>query len=241
MKNIKITVLIILCLFGLNVMAGNKNQDPNNDRIEKDKKVLLEGQDDLLFNPNRARVAYEGNQVETASCNLNIRFNLKVKGLTVEFVNKSKGSYTDVEWKFGDGILSHDKESTSHTYEKGGIYYFSILLFNEQTSCTDFFSGKYFLFEPLVTDMPEPKHDIDNVRNIAGKSLIKQTKATANLGMDKAETMETVVEDVKEWETLLDEEEQWTLMNEEMELVEKQCNKDKDKQYENDSLSCCAK
>jgi len=161
----------------MNVLfADDKNINDKNDHDKKSKKVLVEGKDDLLFDPNRSRVAYDKNPVEIEACNLDVRFNMKVKGLTVEFVNKSKGNYTDVEWKFGDGALSQDVGGASHPYDKGGIYYFTILLFDEKTSCTDFFSGKYFLFDQKMMDLPE-NDELDGLKNIVDKKdNIEQTE-----------------------------------------------------------------
>ncbi len=111
-----------------------------------EEEVKIEGVDNMLV--HKAAVAPTYDQfppiLNAEACDLEAKFNLKIKGKTVEFKDRSKGEYTNIEWVFGDGFMSH-QPAVKHTYDKGGLYYFSVTLYNAKTGCVDFFAGNYFL------------------------------------------------------------------------------------------------
>ncbi len=77
-------------------------------------------------------------------CDLDMLFDLTIDGLKVEFKNKAVGKYSNVEWTFGDGAISEDK-NISHTYKRSGIYYFTVMIHDPLTGCIDFIGGNYYL------------------------------------------------------------------------------------------------
>ena len=127
---------------------GDDNKKKKSEATKTHKKVLKEGVDDLLYNPNLFRPTYdESPDVMGQNCKMKARFKMKMKGKTVQFKNTSETAYTHVEWRFGDGTLSHDSFTTEHTYEKGGNYYFSVMIYNVYTGCLDSFTGSYYIFD----------------------------------------------------------------------------------------------
>ncbi|MGB1241894.1 MAG: PKD domain-containing protein [Chitinophagales bacterium] len=77
-------------------------------------------------------------------CDLDMLFDLTIEGLKVEFKNKAVGEYSNVEWTFGDGAMSENK-NISHTYKQSGIYYFTVMIHDPLTGCIDFIGGNYYL------------------------------------------------------------------------------------------------
>ncbi|MFK7908459.1 MAG: PKD domain-containing protein [Chitinophagales bacterium] len=71
-------------------------------------------------------------------------FDLEIEGLTVSFKNKAAGEFSSVEWTFGDGATS-DIKNAAHTYEEGGIYYFTAIISNPETGSIDFVGGNYYV------------------------------------------------------------------------------------------------
>lgn len=111
--------------------------------------TLKEGLDNLLFNKTlRKALPYDEHPpiLDKENCTIDARFNLKVDGLNVAFTNRSKGDFTHTEWIFGDGAMSHLSNAT-HAYDDEGLYVFSVIVYDNNTGCLDFFSGKYYLFD----------------------------------------------------------------------------------------------
>ena len=94
------------------------------------------------------------------SCQLGISFELKTKGLEVVFLNTSQGDFTDIEWNFGDGYGSRS-DYVAHSYDKPGIYRFSVTLYNGETGCIDMLSGSYYLSD-VVKERFISDTDIEN-------------------------------------------------------------------------------
>lgn len=78
------------------------------------------------------------------ACSLDMLFDLSIEGLSVSFKNKAVGEYSNVEWTFGDGTIAESKDIT-HTYQKTGIYYFTVMIHDPSTGCVDFIGGNYYL------------------------------------------------------------------------------------------------
>lgn len=113
---------------------------------KEDTKPLLEGTNGMMY--KKRMLSYDENPLTNPEdCNLNIRFEQAVRGMTVEFVNKSQGNFTDIEWTFGDGIIANDLAGVKHTYKSSGLYYYSITLYNKHTGCVEFFTGNFFIFD----------------------------------------------------------------------------------------------
>ncbi len=80
-----------------------------------------------------------------ANCELTPKFSYKTKGLQVNFDNRSLGDYTDVRWTFGDGTTI-SKEDAEHTFDKEGIYTFTLTIYNNE-GCSETFEGKVYVFD----------------------------------------------------------------------------------------------
>ena len=180
--------------------ANNDGDDDDKKKQQKTdqtaKKVLKEGIDDLLFNPDRFCPTYdESPDITGENCDMKVRFKLKMKGKTVQFKNTSESTYTHVEWRFGDGILSHDTNITQHTYEKGGLYYFSVMVYNAYTGCMDTFLGSYFIFDPhQQMGNVKPQKSIKQAAkySLKNKILVKKEalleKVLADMYVEEADT-----------------------------------------------------
>lgn len=154
MRIFKFFILLVISSFLLiisnNTFANNgtkpKGLDSDKNKKEAKKDTLREGVDNLLYQKRKRDVDINHTVLKDAAlCDLDAKFNLKVQGLSVEFVNRAEGEFTDIEWTFGDGYLSQDILSAQHTYEKEGMYYFSMTVYNALNSCIDVYSGHYFL------------------------------------------------------------------------------------------------
>lgn len=70
----------------------------------------------------------------TSSCAAS--FNQSVSGSTASFTNTSTGSYTNMNWTFGDGS-SGAGSNPSHTYTTSGVYLVCLTISDSSSSCYD--------------------------------------------------------------------------------------------------------
>ena len=86
----------------------------------------------------------DGNDDKNKSCNnLEPQFNYKTQGLTVTFFDKSKGTYQEIVWDFGDGNISKEIHPV-HTYLAEGTYKFTQTIISEE-GCSKTFSGEVYV------------------------------------------------------------------------------------------------
>ncbi|MGB1205646.1 MAG: PKD domain-containing protein [Chitinophagales bacterium] len=76
-------------------------------------------------------------------CGLFPKFNYKTNGLTVFFIDKSKGLYKEILWDFGDGNSSIE-ENPMHTYSERGTYKFTQTIISEE-GCSKSFLGEVYV------------------------------------------------------------------------------------------------
>lgn len=89
-----------------------------------------------------------------AECKINPKFSYRTKGLTVDFTNKTQGTFSQVLWNFGDGNTSADI-NVQHTYDDAGMYVFSLTVISNET-CSETFEGKVYIFNTQKTTAPAP-------------------------------------------------------------------------------------
>ncbi len=87
--------------------------------------------------------------MDKSVCKLDLKYDINVNGLTVDFQNKTEGEFTNVEWTFGDGYTTADANGT-HTYKKDGEYYFTVTVYNAENGCVDFFADKHIVSSKKV-------------------------------------------------------------------------------------------
>ena len=104
--------------------------------------------------------------MDKAACNLDLKYDVKVNGLTVDFENQSKGEFTNVEWTFGDGHTTVDANGT-HTYAKDGEYYFTVTVYNAENGCVDFFADKH-----IVSSKKAEQAVVDSKKIIASEAAV---------------------------------------------------------------------
>ncbi len=66
-------------------------------------------------------------------------FEWHATGSKVNFINQSKGDYTDLFWDLGDGNYATDS-AFAYTYAKSGYYGVALTMFNELNNCLDTYS-----------------------------------------------------------------------------------------------------
>lgn len=142
MKSFTIT-FIVLFLTVTTAFANNNNKTDNTANTNKE--VAVKTTEKTTAAPiANVLLLDEVPKMDKDACQLDVQFDLVINGLNVEFQNKSQGSYSDVEWMLGDGSISSDS-NIKHTYNKAGIYYFNVMLFDKQSGCMDFVAGQYFV------------------------------------------------------------------------------------------------
>ncbi len=77
-------------------------------------------------------------------CGMDLNFDIIVDGNTVELFNKSVGSFSHVEVLFGDGTTANNFED-KHTYDKDGVKYIAVSIYDESTGCMDFVGANVFV------------------------------------------------------------------------------------------------
>lgn len=125
------------------VFENSEDMDSENEKGILDIENNLELEE---TNSTMGEVAFydEAPILDKTVCDLTIDFDLKIEGLQVEFVNKSTGDYSNVEWIFGDGIISNNPDG-AHTYQQSGVYNFVVTIYDDNNGCIDYFSGQYFI------------------------------------------------------------------------------------------------
>jgi PKD repeat protein len=68
------------------------------------------------------------------ACLADFDFYVDIETKTAYFTNESKGNYSMVNWRFGDGGYAND-EDPSHTYEEDGYYEVALTVFDLASGC----------------------------------------------------------------------------------------------------------
>lgn len=116
-----------------------------------------------------------GTSTLKATCQLLPMFSYKTKKQTVFFKNKSIGDYTAIEWNFGDGTTSK-KTHPIHTYESGGMYAFSLSIYNEE-GCSETYEGKVYIFKRETLTQDTSKQSIQVTAHKNGSPIIATNAA----------------------------------------------------------------
>lgn len=98
------------------------------------------------FLPIITNTTAEDNQNEPSSCRTPVVFDFKIENLEVAFSCEIPKQYHYVEWWFGDGMTSREQNPV-HTYEKSGIYDFTLTACNTEEDCCYNFSGRIYAFD----------------------------------------------------------------------------------------------
>ena len=77
-------------------------------------------------------------------CSVELNFDIIVEGKEVSLFNKSVGEFSNVEVLFGDGNNSQSFDDT-HTYEKEGVHYLAVSIYDQNTGCMDFVGANIYI------------------------------------------------------------------------------------------------
>lgn len=77
-------------------------------------------------------------------CSLDLKFDVLVENNTIQLVDKTQGTYSEVEIIYGDGAVANDFDNR-YTYNKEGVYYIAVSVFNSDTGCMDFAGGNIYV------------------------------------------------------------------------------------------------
>ena len=127
-------------------------------------------------------------------------------GLSVQFANQSTGTFTEVIWDFGDGVISYE-DSPSHIFETAGTYTIELIVKNEGF-CSDTTQVTFEVFEAMevnfeTTDLicfEEPTGSI-NAEVLAGTAPYQYDWSngadTEDIGQLSAGTYNVIIQDAK--------------------------------------------
>ena len=134
------SLLSLFCMISLMLTLPNFVTGNNSEKTNSEKKTERSSKIDAS-----TKVFHDVTPlIDKKTCDIKLDFDLNIQGLEVEFVDKSKGRYTDVELSFGDGENANAIDGT-HIYNNPGTYYFTITLFDTETGCVDFFAANMYL------------------------------------------------------------------------------------------------
>ncbi len=129
-----ITLFLVSNLFATNSDKGKK---------EKAKKETSEKRNKAL----KGVMVFDKMPVlDKDICNLELDFDLVIDGNKLDILNKSVGEFSDVEIIYGDGKVANSFEKI-HQYEKSGVHYVAISIFDKNTGCIDFVGANVFIGE----------------------------------------------------------------------------------------------
>ncbi len=138
-KNLLALLAVTLLLVSTSLATNNKSGDKG--KKEKAKKELTEKGNKAL---KGMMVLDKMPVLDKNICNLDLDFDLVIDGNQLDILNKSVGEFSDVEIIYGDGNIANNFESV-HKYEKSGVHYIAISIFDKNTGCIDFVGANIFI------------------------------------------------------------------------------------------------